>query len=128
MAKQTKTVQAVYNAYNGDKQVGVIVRTAGEGYSGLIHQLVALDMDGTIMKVNVFSHTETPSYVVPINNGSFQRQFEGITLKDKMSLLVGQKATKRGDIQAITDGTSSSKPIAIGVSEARKVFASVYSK
>jgi Na+-translocating ferredoxin:NAD+ oxidoreductase RnfG subunit len=85
-------------------------------------------MEGTVRKVNVFSHTETPAYVVPVDNGTYQKQFEGITLTDKMVFLIGTKATKKGEVMAITGSTDTSKPIALAVSEARKIFAEMYPK
>lgn len=126
--KSTSLTKAAFPAYKGDAQTGIIFYSAPQGYSGNIQTLVALDMNGAIRKVNVFGHTETPAYVGPLNDGNYQRQFEGITLSDKMVFLIGTRATRRGEIQAITGSTDTSKPIAIAVSEARKLFAEIYRK
>lgn len=126
--KPLSTVQAVYNLYEGAKQVGVTVATAGKGYSGMIYQHVVLDMKGTVVKVMVTEHRETPTYVSALADGSFLKQFVGITLADKMSLLIGKTPTKKGEIQAIAGATITSKPITIGTYEARKLFQYVYTK
>lgn len=126
--KARSLTKAIFTAYRGSNQVGVVFYAAPNGYSGSIHTLVALDMNGTIRKVNVFSHTETPAYVGPLNNGSYQRQFEGIALSDKMTFLIGTRASRRGEVQSITGSTETSKPIAVAVSEARKLFAEIYPK
>lgn len=117
---------AVFPAYKGAAQIGVVFYAAPNGYSGRIHTLTHLDMEGTVRRVSVFSHTETPSYVVPLQDGRYLRQFEGVSLLDKLALLIGKKPEARGDIQAITGATDTSKPIAMAVSEARKLFVEMY--
>ncbi len=124
--KSRSLTQAIFPAYRADKQIGVVFYAAPEGYSGLLHTLVSLDMEGTVRQVKVFSHTETPAWVVPLNDGSFLRQFDGITLLHKLSLLIGQRSTQKGEIAAITSSTITSKPIAVAVSEARKLFVEIY--
>jgi electron transport complex protein RnfG len=117
---------AIFPAYRGEEQIGVIFYAAPEGYSGKLHTLVAVDMQGSVKRVKVFSHTETPSWVVPLDDGSFLRQFEGVSLLDKMALLIGARPGRKGEIAAITGSTITSKPIAIAVSEARKLFVEIY--
>lgn len=124
--KSKNLTLAAFPAYQNDKQIGVIFYAAPKGYGGSIHMLTAVDMNGTIVKVNIFSHTETPAYVVPVDNGIYQKQFEGITLADKMSFLIGKTPTIRGEVMAITGSTETSKPIAVAVSEARKLFVEIY--
>lgn len=124
--KSQSLTQAIFPAYRGNEQIGVIFYAAPEGYSGRLHTLVALDMAGTIRKVSIFHHTETPAWVVPVDDGSFQRQFEGVTLLDKLALLIGQRPARRGEIAAITGSTITSKPIAFVASEARKLFVEIY--
>ena len=118
--------RAIFPAYRGGEQIGVVFYSAPKGYSGLLHTMVSLDMEGTIRQVRVFSHTETPAYVVPLNDGSFLRQFDGITLLHKLALLIGQRSSQKGEIAAMTGATDTSKPIAIAVSEARKLFVEIY--
>jgi Na+-translocating ferredoxin:NAD+ oxidoreductase RnfG subunit len=124
--KSRNLTKLAFPAYKGATQIGLILFSAPQGYGGSIYTLVALDQNGTIRKVNVFSHSETPAYVQALMDGVYQRQFEGITLADRMAFLIGQRPTKRGDIQAITGATETSKPIAIAVSEARKIFVEMY--
>ena len=124
--KAQSLTQAIFPAYRGSEQIGVVFYAAPPGYSGRLHTLVALDMQGTVRMVNVFSHTETPAYVAALNNGSYQRQFEGVSLLHKLALLIGHRAEQKGDIVAISGATDTSKPIAIAVSEARKLFVEIY--
>ena len=124
--KSKKLTQAIFPAYSNGKQIGVVFYAAPSGYGGNIHTLTVLDMQGTIMRVSVFSHNETPAYVGALNDGSYLRQFSGITLSDKLTFLIGARPAKRGDIQAITGATETSQPIAVAVSEARKLFVELY--
>lgn len=126
--KSRQLTKTVFPAYKGNTQVGVIYYAAPRGYQSELHTLVALDMNGTIRKVNIISQAETPAYVVPLQNGTYQRQFEGITLLDKLVFLVGTRPAKRGEVQSIAGATESAKPVAIAVSEARKLFAEMYRK
>lgn len=124
--KSRDQTKAIFPAYKSGAQIGVVFYSAPYGYKSNIHTLVAMDMKGTITRVNVFNHEETPAYVVPLDDGSYLRQFQGITLTDRLSFIIGGRTSKRGDIQAITNGTSTSKPIALSVSEARKLFVEIY--
>lgn len=124
--KSKDLTRAAFPAYQGQTQIGVVFYAAPYGYQSNIHTLTALDMSGTVIRTNVISHAETPSYVVPLDNGSYLRQFEGVTLADRMTFLVGSRASKRGDIQSFTDGTKTAKAIAVAVSEARKLFVEIY--
>lgn len=126
--KSTSQTKAAFPAFKGGNQIGVVYYSAPKGYSGNIQTLVALDMKGTILKVNIFSQSETPAYTGALSDGSYQRQFEGITLADKMVFLVGTRPSKRGEVATITGATETSKPIALSVSEARKLFNEMYRK
>lgn len=117
---------AIFPAYRGKDQIGVVFYSAPKGYAGKLYTLTSLDMQGTVRRVSVFSHSETPAYVGALNDGRYLRQFEGVTLADRLSFLIGRKAESRGEIQAITGATDTSKPIALAVSEARKLFVEIY--
>lgn len=119
-----KTVKSVFNAYSGDKQIGVVVYVAPKGYKDEIHSLVAMDMQGTIKKTVVILHYETASYVAPLKKGTFQKSFEGISLLDKLTL-VFRRATRKGEVEAITNASITSEALALGVSEARRMFAAM---
>lgn len=124
--KARSLTNSIFPAYKGDTQVGVAFYASPKGYGGKIHLLSSLDMNGVVKKVAVFSHNETPSYVPGLYDGSYLRQFNGIGLGDRMSFLIGAKAQARGDIQVMTGATETSKPIALAVSEARKLFVEIY--
>ncbi len=121
-------IRAAFPAYRNDAQMGIVYYSTPMGYGGIIHTLIALDMKGTITKVEIIGHSETPAYVGNITDGSYQRQFEGITISDKMVFLIGIRPAKRGEVMSITGSTATAKPIAIAVSEARKLFVEMYAQ
>lgn len=106
----------------GGKTVGAVVHMSTPDYGGPIDLLVAFSEKGTVSKVNVFKHAETDCHVLPMIKGNFLSQFNGVSLWDKLSLLLGLSAEKRGDIQSMTGGTITSKAIFDSVAEARVVF------
>ncbi|MGE5507305.1 MAG: FMN-binding protein [Chitinophagales bacterium] len=120
-------VKGVFYAYQGEKRIGVVVWTATPAYTPgePVHVLTGFDAEGTIRNAIVFRHRETPGWVDPINNGSFQRQFAGVQLGDKLSLVINGGKVRRGDIVSIANSTISSKGVAVGVSQARRLFGAV---
>lgn len=106
----------------GGDWAGAVVHLSTPGYGGPIDLLVAFDTDGEIIKVNVFRHTETDCHVLGMTKGKFLDQFIGVSLLDQLRLLVGLIPRRRGDIQAMTDGTITSRAVSEAVAEARIVF------
>ena len=50
----------VYLARRGDVVTAVAFALTGQGYSGAIRVLIAVDPEGTVLGVRVLAHTETP--------------------------------------------------------------------
>lgn len=101
---------------------GAVVHLSSPGYGGPIGMLVAFDPAGRIIKVNVFRHRETECHIRAMTQGTFLDQFNGVTLWDKLRMMVGLKPAGQGDIQAMTGGTITSRAVTEGVAEARQVF------
>lgn len=108
------------------KWLGTVLHLVTPGYDGPIDIMIAFNPEGVISKVNVFRHSETPCHVIGMTKGKFLDQFNGITLVEKLRLLVGLKPVNRGDIQAMTSGTVTSRAVAEAVTEARKAFYKLY--
>lgn len=124
-----ESARGVFWGYQGNRRLGAVVWTATPAYTlgEPIHTMTGLDREGTVTNVLVFHHKETPGWVDPINNGTFQKQFVGVQAADKLTLVVNGRAVKRGDIVSIANSTISAKSVAIGVSQARKLFQAVLS-
>lgn len=103
----------------GGESAGTVVHVSVPGYGGEIGLLVVFDPEGTLLRVKVVAHNETQCHVGGLVDGSFQRQFEGLRLSEKLRLLVGLKGEKAGDVDAMSGGTVTSRAIVDGVAEAR---------
>ncbi len=98
---------------------GAVVHLVGVGYGGPIGLLVAFDPAGTILRVLILKDNETECHVLGLSSGSWLRQFIGVQLAQKIRLLVGMNAAGRGDIDAMSGGTVSSRAITEAIAEAR---------
>lgn len=80
------------------------------GYAGPIKVMVGIDIKGTINKIHIISHTETPSYMTTLNK--FTAQFKSLDIKSKFK--VGK------DIDAISRATITSEAITRAVEKSFK--------
>ncbi|MFI3262871.1 MAG: RnfABCDGE type electron transport complex subunit G [Rikenellaceae bacterium] len=99
----------VYKATKGGQVVGYAIQTfSKEGYGGEIKLLIGFLPDGTINKAAVISHKETPGLGDKIDKSksNFSLQFEG---KNPAKFKLGVKKDGKGDVDAITASTISSR-------------------
>lgn len=108
------------------KPVGTVFHMVSPGYGGPVQLLVSFNPDGQTMKVDVFKHQETDCHIQAMKKGGFLTQFEGISLREKLRLLIGMKASEPGDVQAMTGGTVTSKAVFDAVAEARVAYHELY--
>lgn len=98
-------LDAYLASFNGE-EVGVAINTfTKKGFSGEIRLMVGFLPNGSIYKVNVLSHSETPGLGSKMTDESFYSQFEGKTPGD-FTLSVKKDG---GDVDAITAATISSR-------------------
>lgn len=101
--------------------VGIAVKTfSNNGFSGLIELMVGFLPDGTIYKIAVVSHKETPGLGDKMEpaKSNFSVQFEGKNPED-FKLMVKKDG---GDVDAITASTISSRAYCDAVDRAFKAF------
>ncbi len=112
-----------YPAKADGKLIGMAVETyTNKGFSGLITLMVGFKMDGTITSIKVLSHQETPGLGQKIerSKSNFEVQFEGKNPSD-FKLTVKKD---RGDVDAITASTISSRAYCDAVQRAYNAFIS----
>ncbi|MDR0386311.1 MAG: RnfABCDGE type electron transport complex subunit G [Prevotellaceae bacterium] len=111
----------VYVATSKLDTVGAAVQTfTNDGYGGKIILLVGFLTDGTINRINVISHSETPGLgdkIDPAKHG-FSMQFYGKN-PETYKLAVRRDG---GDVDAITASTISSKAFCNAVARAYSVY------
>jgi len=93
-----------------------------KGFSGLIKLMIGFAPDGTIIDISVLQHQETPGLGDKIENAksSFSAQFQGKN-PENFKLVVKKD---RGDVDAITASTISSRAYCDAVQRAYNAYMS----
>jgi electron transport complex protein RnfG len=111
----------LYTARKGEEVLGTAVETfTNKGFSGNFKLMVGIDPDGSIIKIAVIKHAETPGLgdKMEQDKSDFHIQFMG---KDPTSFNVA--VTKdRGDVDAITASTITSRAYCDAVNRAYEAF------
>lgn len=111
----------LYTARKGEEVLGTAVETfTNKGFSGNFKLMVGIDPDGSIIKIAVIKHAETPGLgdKMEQDKSDFHVQFMG---KDPTSFNVA--VTKdRGDVDAITASTITSRAYCDAVIRAYEAF------
>ena len=112
----------MYDAYDKNgKWVGTAIETfTDKGFSGRIKLMVGFLPDGSINKIEVLGHTETPGLgdKMEVGKSTFPEQFLGKNPAD-YKLTVSKDG---GDVDAITAATISSRAYCDAVQTAYDVF------
>lgn len=106
-------------AKNNGKVIGVAVNTySDKGFGGFVYLMVGFLPDGTIHNTAVLAHSETPGLGTKMKTPKFKDQFMG-----KNPATFKLKVTKdKGDVDAITAATISSRAFCDAVDRAYKTF------
>ena len=111
----------LYTARKGEEVLGTAVETfTNKGFSGNFKLMVGIDPDGSIIKIAVIKHAETPGLgdKMEQDKSDFHVQFMG---KDPTSFNIA--VTKdRGDVDAITASTITSRAYCDAVIRAYEAF------
>lgn len=110
-----------YTAYENSSDVGTAVKTyTNKGYSGHFEVMVGFTPDGIIENTAVLSHSETPGLGDKIDKSKsdWSTQFNG---KNPQQYTLKVKKDK-GDVDAITAATISSRAFCDAVKRAYKTY------
>ncbi|MDR3303881.1 MAG: FMN-binding protein [Treponema sp.] len=104
-----------YSVQQGGKIVGAAVQASSPSYGGPIKALVGINSNGTISRVKILEHADTPGlganaaspryYVDKPNKITFTGQFEGKKTSDPLIV--------KEDVQAITASTITSRAVSL---------------
>jgi len=111
----------LYTARKGDTILGTAVETfSNQGFGGLIKLMVGFAPDGTIIDIAVLKHSETPGLGNKMEKGKsdFSLQFMG---KNPETFKLAVKKD-RGDVDAITASTITSRAYCDAVARAYRAF------
>jgi Na+-translocating ferredoxin:NAD+ oxidoreductase subunit G len=111
----------LYTARKGDKILGTAVETfTNQGFSGRFKLMVGFAPDGTIIDIAVLQHSETPGLgnKMEKSKSDFSLQFMG---KNPETFKLAVKKD-RGDVDAITASTITSRAYCDAVARAYRAF------
>ncbi len=118
------TQAIVYTAMKADSIVGYAVQSiTTEGFGGEIKFMTGFDPGGSILKIEVLAHAETPGLGDKLESGKsdFSVQFEGRS-PGQMKMAVRKDG---GEVDAITAATISSRACINAISHAWEAFLKV---
>ena len=109
-----------YLAYDADNNfIGAAVETfTNKGFSGNVSLMVGILADGTVNKISVLQHAETPGLGSKMTEPSFKDQFNNKNA-DSFNFKVKKDG---GDVDAITAATISSRAFCDAVNRALSTF------
>jgi electron transport complex protein RnfG len=107
------TPNRVWEARSKGQPVGQVLQAETPGYSGPIVMLFGTTLEDTLTGFKVLSHTETPGLGAKIGTDRFRGQFKNKSLGQ---LALRKESPERGQIDAITAATISSRAVTRAVS------------
>lgn len=111
--------------YKKDGEVaGYIFTTTSNGYGGAMENAIMINVDGSIAGYRNLSHGETPGFGAIISEESYYNRFEGKSVADADSLVLGTSGDNA--IEAISGATISSDAVLDGLNEAVAAFKANY--
>ena len=113
---EIKTNIDFYFASKDGERVAVAIIDAEPGKWGPVEFIIALDLQGTVTRVEVMSYKERRGR--PIARRSFMKQFEGKTSEDPLKV--------RKDIRGISGATISSRSACFAVKKATVLYEELY--
>ena len=113
----------VFTARKREEIVGYAVKVRTGGFGGPLVMMVGFTPDGTIHNTSVISHSETPGLGAKITDPSCPPRTQVIGKNPATTVMDAKKY--RGDIDAITASTITSRAFLKGVSIAHEVFRSL---
>ncbi len=121
--KETEEITFYLGKKEG-KIIGVAFSSKGEGYSGFITIMMGVNPeDDSITGIEILAHMETPGLGANIEKEEFKNQFKEKSLANS-KLVNGRLAVKKdkGDIDALTGATISSRGATEAVDKGLKIF------
>ncbi len=109
------------SAVKDNESIGYLVTTSKKGYGGDVVVLTAFNNDGSVKSVSIISAAdETPGLGQNVTKDTFLSRFAG--LKTKLTLVKNQADTEKGEVEAWTGATLSSRAVVNAVNDAREAL------
>lgn len=104
-----------YTGHRDSEQVGIVFVADVKGYGSIIRLSIGVSLDGRLTGVKVISQAETPGLGVKVTESEFLEQpaFRQATSTDELAVV-----KDRGQVEAVTGATISSRAVVRGVNQA----------
>lgn len=100
------------------QEAGIAFPVKGPGFQGEIKMMVGITRDlSKLQNIYILESVETPGLGGKITGDDFQRQFKGLSIKDRIELIKGgrgrrvEAAGEKATVDAITGATISSRAV-----------------
>lgn len=85
--------EGVTAAYRADNGSGYVFTSEAKGYGGTVVWMVGVDADGSIIGINLFSHSETPGLGTKVGEPDYIAQYVGGSDPDAVDSISGATRT-----------------------------------
>ncbi|HHT49185.1 MAG TPA: RnfABCDGE type electron transport complex subunit G [Firmicutes bacterium] len=121
-AEESTGVVGVYRGYQGSQLEGLVFIVEQRGYADVIRLAVGVTKDGNLAGLTVISQAETPGLGAKITGEKFraQKAFRDATNQDQLAV-----TKDKGQVEAITSATVSSRAVVRGVNAALAISRSL---
>lgn len=113
-----------YIGIAGGNTVGYVFETESKGYGGTIKVMTGIDTDGNVTGVVILSHAETPGLGANAAKEKFRDNFKQEAPAQGFTVVKNRKAGK-GEIEAMTGATITTKAVSDAVNKAIEQYESV---
>ncbi|HBL36172.1 MAG TPA: hypothetical protein DDZ55_05135 [Firmicutes bacterium] len=105
----------VYRGLRDEQPAGFVFIVDQQGYASLIRMAIGITQAGNLAGVNVISQSETPGLGAKVTNAEFltQQAFQEATSESQLAV-----TKDKGEVDAITSATISSRAVVRGVNAA----------
>ncbi len=122
-----ETVATVFRGTAGGAFAGYAVVVEPKGYGGRMNLIAGIGADGSIVSVLLVSQNETPGLGSRASEPAFLDQFPGLAASDGPAV-VKKASDRKGDIQALTGATVTSRAVTRGIADALAIASDLAGK
>lgn len=114
-------IMEAHEALKGGETIGYSFKTESSGYGDSpIVAITAINSDGTLVGIDIVSHSETPGFGQQIEEDKFKNTYKGKSTQAELIPVENPQA--ENEVMLITGSTISSKGILTGINAAREVY------
>ncbi|MGL5151030.1 MAG: RnfABCDGE type electron transport complex subunit G [Clostridium sp.] len=119
--KETDIITEIFEAKNGETQIGYVFKVTTKGFHGPVDIVVAISNDDKITGIKVQAHGETPGLGARIEEDGFLSKFRNLGITEDIQI-VKTSPTKESEVEGISGASVSSKAVGTAVNDAMRFY------